>query len=476
MADRQIGEPDVPHGKRQIVGGRQTEPKGSVLGMLPYSYLPRRQYERYDISKFEMSHLSAASLLSILPDVSPDVGLAVWNMLRLGSAGFNFTVKDSSGQDDEKGKQLLDELLSNIGMESGGLRGLIVQWLLSAYLQGAVCGEVALTEDLRGIDDFYSVDPATIKFGRDETKKLVMYHTPPNGSLAIRLNTEKVWYVPIDPMIDDPYGRPPAAPVLQEVWFDVAFITDLRRVVHNQGWPRIDIKVLSEIIINSAPASVKNDEKELLQWMNDRLAEVQKAYSELQPDDSFAHYDSVEINQAESAGRLFDPSGVLRVIERRMIKALKQLPILMANNEGSTETHGTIQWQIFVAGLQSMQEPICTVLNRMMQLSLQVLGYKGRVECFFEPIRTSDRKADADAETAEIRNAIIKWAAGFQTWEESAIEVTGSAPPEGVEEPDPATLGIGGMQASGALAAMGAVRSDRFDKRIDAEFDLYPGR
>jgi hypothetical protein len=157
-----------------------------------------------------------------------------------------------------------------------------------------------------------------------------------------------------------------------------------------------------------------------------------------------------------------------------MIKALKQLPILMANNEGTTETHGTVQWDIFVAGLQSLQEPICFVLGRMLQLALEVYGRQGRVECFFEPIRTSDRKADADAEGKEIENAIRKWAAGFQTWEESSIEVTGSAPPEGVEEPDPAMLSGGGFGGGFAMASYPGRIQAAEDMRLDREISLYP--
>jgi hypothetical protein len=438
--------------------------------MMPYSYIPRRRYEQYDIANFEQSYLTASQLLSILPDLNPDVGLAVWNVLRLGSSGWNYTVKDAAGQDDEAGKELLDGLINRINPHGGGMSGLIVQWLQSGFLQGAVAGEVALTEGLDDIEDFYVVDPFTIKFKRDENQRLTMWHIPPSGpQLPTELNPEKFWYVPIDPWIDDPYGRPPAAPVLQEVWFDISVICDLRKVVHNQGWPRIDIKIIEEVLLNNAPAGVKNDQAKLADWLNDRLTEIQQAYNDLEPDDSFVHFDAVEINASESTGRLFDASAVVRVIERRMIKALKQLPILMASNEGTTETHGTVQWQIFVAGLQSLQEPIDFILERMLQLSLEVLGYQGRVECWFEPIRTSDRMADANAEGKEIDNAIKKWQAGFQTWEESAIEVTGSAPPEGVEEPDPMLLSGGGIAARLDLR-----QEDPADRRLSQELELYP--
>jgi hypothetical protein len=442
---RQLGEPNNMHTGAPLRPGRQTVPKwSSFFGMLPHSYIPRRPFERYDVSRMETSALPASMLLSLLPDLSADVGLAVWNMLRLGSSGFNFTVKDARGQDDHQGKALLDNLIPRINERCGGVDGLITEWLMSGFLQGAVVGEAALTEDLTDIEDFYAVDPHTITFNRDETGNLVAWHYPPSGATygasagtPVQLSPETFWYIPIDPWIDDPYGRPPVAPVLQEIWFDIAVIADLRKVIHNQGWPRIDIRVLEEALIANAPPALKNNPGELREWLNDRLTDVQKAYNDLRPDDSFVHFDSVEINQAAGAtGKVIDAEAVMRSIERRMIKALKQLPILMASNEGTTETHGTVQWQIFVAGLRSLQKPVEFILSRMLSLALRIYGREGTVKCWFNPIRTTDRLADAQAEEVEIRNAIAKYQAGWQTWEESAIEVTGSAPPEDAKRPD----------------------------------------
>lgn len=464
---RLIGEPDTPR-RRNILPGRQTRPGYmGYFNMLPYTQgIPRRRYERYDITKFENSYLTASQLLKLLPDLSPDVGLALWNILRLGSDGFSYTVKDNQGQDDESGKAILDQLIDRINSRGGGLDGLIVQWLMSGFLQGAVAGEVALLDGLSDVDDFYAVDPYMIESRIGEDGKIAYWFIPRNGGLQVQLNMEKFWYVPIDPMIDDPYGRPPAAPVLQEIWFDIALITDLRRVVHNQGWPRIDIKVLEEVMVNAAPAEIKTKPAELRNWLNDRLADVQAAYNDLQPDDSFVHFDSVEVEQAGSNSSLFDPTAVVRAIERRVIKSLKQLPILMCSNEGTTETHGTIQWQIFVAGLRSLQSPIGFVLSKMLQLALEVQGYQGRVECWFEPIRTTDRKADAEAEKLEIQNAITKWAAGWQTWEESAIEATGSAPPPEATEPDPSLFGAVTGGTSGLVEQVSANSSSRIDAEL----------
>lgn len=471
--NRQIGEPDLTRANMYRTT-RQVVPRN--LGLFPYNYIPRRNYEQYDISKLEDSRLKACQLLALLPDLNADVGLAVWNINRLGSLGFSYTVKDSQGQDDENLKNILDGIVDRINEQFGGIGNLITQWLQSAYLQGAVAGEIVLTENLNDIDDIYAVDPACIVFNNTAEGKLQANYVSATGGI-IPLNHELFYYIPIDPMIDDPYGRPPAAPALQDVWFDIGIMVDLKKVVHNQGWPRIDIKLLGEVILNNAPASVKNDAAKLSDWLNAQLDAVTTAYNNLQPDDSFVHYDCVEVNQATEGGQLFDPTAVMRIIERRLIKGLKQIPILMASNEATTETLGTVQWQIFVAGLESLQAPIRFILSKMFQVALEVLGYQGRVEVEFEKLRTTDRLNDANAEAVEIKNAIQKWAAGWQTWAESAIEITGSAPPEGAIEPDPESLGIASLSGNNANNNNNAARiilssEDRDDTRIDSEIAL----
>jgi hypothetical protein len=479
---RMIGEPVETGRTRPIRAGRQTRPSySSYFGLLPYNYIPRRQYETYNISKLENSYMTASQLLALLPDLSADVGLALWNTLRLGSAGFEYRVLGPDGNQDEQGQQLIADLLDRVNERGGGLNGMICQWLMSGFLQGAVAGEVAIMENLREVDDFIVVDPFTIRFNRDENLKLQAWHQPPSGSVnlqggfsttSVLMNPETFWYVPIDPWIDDPYGRPPAAPVLQEVWFDVAVMYDLRKVIHNQGWPRIDIKILEEVLLKNAPANVKSDATKLQTWLGARFSEVQTAYDDLNPDDSFIHFDSVEITQAaQTATQVFNAEPLIRCIERRVIKALKQLPILMGSNEGTTESHGSIQWQIYVAGLESLQGPIKFMLSRMMQLALQVWGRVGTVECEFEQIRTTDRLVDANAEAAEIQNAQRKWMLGLMSWEELAEELTGSPPPDGAVEPD-ASMFV--AQPAQPAQDTEATRSAEELRAVTRRLALYP--
>lgn len=46
-------------------------------------------------------------------------------------------------------------------------------------------------------------------------------------------------------MVDDPYG--PILPVLQAVFFYLQVLQDLKAIVHNQGYPRLEMKLMTSL-------------------------------------------------------------------------------------------------------------------------------------------------------------------------------------------------------------------------------------
>lgn len=432
-------------------GGRTTQPTNfNPFAGMPYAFVPRRLLSGLDLTQSRPGDFAPWQLMQILADSHTDVGLAVWNFLRLGSRGFSYTVQTLAGQDDDEGKALLDSLTPALNAKYGGLHSLHKQWLLSWYFYGAVCGELALTQDLNNVLDIFPVNPFTILFRRDAaTQAWVMYQqqlygmgtgragqiagtgsatSAPEGGYR-QLNDTLVSYTPCDPTIDDPYGRMPSGTVINEVFFDIGFLADLKKIVHGAAIPRYVVKIIEEILAKSCPVAIKNDPNKYSAWLDDRFAETQAAFNDLEPDEAFVVFDSVEIGIPTAQGG----SNVLalvdtlsRVIERRLIKALKMLPILMASNESTTETHGSVQFEIFAEGIADAQQAISAMCARMFTLMLQVHGRQCRVTCEFASIHTADRLLAANAENKEIVNELLKWAAGFQDQDAASVAITGS--------------------------------------------------
>lgn len=393
--------------------------------------IPRKEYQ----SKEVMENLK------IIRDINPDSSMAIWNLLRLANSGHEIEVEKPSGAVDKAATEYLDELAREVGkLYGGGVDQLINVLLLTAYTQGAIALEVELSEGLNEIVDFHPVDPVTLDFRRNkETGELELVQKQTNGEYKV-LNQETVFYYPIDPDISDPFGRSPILPILSIVFFQTEVLKDLKKVIHHQGHQRFDIKVLEEAIIENMPDEIKvAGPDRVREFVSSYVEDIRVQMANLEADDDFFHTDSVEIDMAGGAiGQSLDATRVMDVINQQIVSSLKQLPILLGRNEGTTETHGTIQWQIYVKGIESIQRAIKRVLERAYNISLQIGGYQGKAKLTFDTIRVNDRLTDAQAEQVETNTKILQVNQGWITNDEAAVEIVGH---EAVDDPKPIPTG-----------------------------------
>ncbi|MFP5109647.1 hypothetical protein ACSU6B_23255 [Neobacillus sp. C211] len=407
-----------------------------------------QQFNWYDGNIIKRSELKSKQLmdnLRIIRDINPDASMAVWNILRLANNGHELEVEKPNGAIDKRATDYLNQLAPNVGrLYGGGTDQLINVLLLTGYTQGAIALEVELSEDISAVNEFHAVDPSTLDFRRNPTNgepELVQKQS--NGEYKV-LNPETVFYFPFDPDVGDPHGRSPILPVLQIVFFQVEVLKDLKKVIHHQGHQRFDIKVLEEAIVENMPDEIKHQGPDAVKnFVMSYVADVRNQMNQLEPDDDFFHTDSVEIDMAGGAiGQSLDATRVIDIINQQVVTALKQLPILLGRNEGSTETHGTIQWQIYVNGIESIQRGIKRILERAYNVALQVGGFQGRAVLTFDTLRTSDRLKDAQAEKTETETKILQINQGWIDNDEAALEMVGH---EAVAEPKAPTTGQTGQ-------------------------------
>lgn len=373
--------------------------------------------------------------LRIIRDINPDASMAVWNILRLANKGHTIEAVTTNGKIHKGATNQLNELAQRVGgLYGGGTDQLINVLLMTAFTQGAISLEVELDDNLKDVVDFHAVDPYTVHYRKDkDTNELQLIQYKSNGDYIV-LNREQVFYYPIDPDIGDPYGRSPMLPALQSVMFQAGVLNDLKRVVHHQGYERFDIKVVEEAIIDNMPDSIKSEGPQAISdYVSGYIRDVQNQMAELEPDDDFFHTDSIEIDTAGGAKGSMDAGRVIDVINQQIVTSLKQLPILLGRNEGTTETHGTIQWQIYVSGIESIQRSIKRVLEKAYNVYLQVKGYPLRTRVTFNALEVNDRQQEAQAEQTETNTKIIQVQQGWITNDEASMEMVGH---EAVNEPE----------------------------------------
>ena len=236
------------------------------------------------------------------------------------------------------------------------------------------------------------------------------------------LNREQVFYQPLDPDIGDPYGRSPILPVLQVVFFQTEVLKDLKAVAHNQGHARFDISIVEESILKNIPPSIASQgEQAVRQFVGKYIGDIEAAFNKLKPDDNFIHPDSVKVEMTGGTnGKSMDATALINIINQQLVASLKQLPILLGLNETSTETHGTVQWQIYVAGIESIQRGVKRVIERAYNVALQVQGKQSKARLTFNKLRTTDRFQDAQAEQIETNTWIARVQQGWADNNEAA--------------------------------------------------------
>src|SRR5690606_8582276 len=138
----------------------------------------------------------------------------------------------------------------------------------------------------------------------------------------------------------------------------VNMMNDMKRVIAQQGYPRLNIEIDLPSLAQIMPDDVVQDPTIFNRWVSAAISEVKAAYATLQPDDAFVHTSMVKIHSnvgtldVNSLGMI---NNIIDQIESMAMKALKSMPLLMGATEGMSEANANRQWEVFVAGIKSLQ-------------------------------------------------------------------------------------------------------------------------
>lgn len=336
-----------------------------------------------DVLKTLRSIPDEAQAIEYLKQVNPDVSMAVWNFVRLANQGNDmhfYDLKNGTKRTDLEEKWR--EFASRINeISNSGLDGLIDQLHYSSFLLGGMGVEVEVTSDRKDIYDVYVVKPQTLEWELKEIngrKKWVPYqwNSELNKKVYLDSSNANFFWVPADPDIGDPRGTLNLSPVLQAIDFQMQILQDLQAVLHHQGYPRNDISIDLERLLNICPSHIKNDPTQLNEWLNQHLNNVINMMENIAPDSDYIHFNDIEINmnQGANANRSLDVRAITEMLDTQTLSGLKQMAIFMNRNQGVTESWGTVQFKIFVSGIQSCQRGSKRIIEEIARLWLRVQG------------------------------------------------------------------------------------------------------
>lgn len=362
---------------RPVYAGRKTRPRY-------YGPLSPYQSRVTDLLKRLRATTEATSAIDLLVEESSDLSQALWNFIRLSNVGHEMKIY-RLGSEEERLTDVEKEwrkFAARVNsLSNAGLDGLIDQLHLLAFTKGAMACEVEVTPTLDDIYDVYPVIPQTIIWELEERngrQVWIPYQYQEKGKVS--LEQANFFWVPTDPNVDDPRGRLILKPALAALDFQIQVLTDLQQVIHNQGWPRYDISIITERLMQLMPPDVRADAKKQREWMKEHIDWVTSMYEQLEPDDSFIHFDDIQVDMGKGAvntGRGLDVRAVQEMLDIQMLTAAKQVNVMMGRVNSSTETWGTVQFRIFVSGLMSIQRGSKRLIEEICRLWLRVHGIQG---------------------------------------------------------------------------------------------------
>lgn len=442
----------------RLITGRGITTYGKPFSLSTGTIMPPPDYEmdwkHENLDTNTLTTVSPTRLLEILANLSPEMSKGVWDYMRLLNPGWSFEVFSPGGETpNARGRAIVEEILDRIKQQHGSVDVVLGRLHMGAYMRGGYFGEAVFDDVGREMIDIATPDPASVRFKvveDQETKKQRWQLGQWQDYKFVPLDEEEgVSYIPVDPYPGSPYGRPLVAPAMFSALFLLGLLHDLRRVISQQGWPRIHIKVLVDKLL----AGLEQDEnvqtsEQVEKALQAAIDDVKTEYARLQPDDAYITGDDVEIGGpigVTGSTNLSGIEGVIEVVERMLVRALKTMPLVLGITDGVSEANANRQWEILVAGVKALQHLAESMLERFFELACRMQGVQVNVVWEFSEIRASERQRDALSYSQEIDNQYKLLDKGMIDRDEVAMELVGHPPYKSEEEMKAEALEIAGQ-------------------------------
>lgn len=333
-------------------------------------------------------------LMKLLFTQDPDVSAAVNSYLTMANTDMLVYAVNLDGEIDGEATRQLElaiKLITHptdyaLGFQlKPDMRSLSesLRWML--LLRGAVGIELVFSDKLQP-EKLRNVDMASVEWLEKKPGEYKPQQAPPNSADKISLDipTFFVGYFRRDPTTI--YGYPFFAAAINTIAARQQVINDLYRIMQITGYPRLDISVLEEIILKSAPAGVKTDREKLREWTASRIAEIRAQLQSMRPDQPFVHSDAVAVKiiNERNPGAGLDISAIIDTLNAQNQAGLKSMATILGRGTQGVNT-SSVEARIAAMNADELNYPIAEVLSKALSFILHQNGFQGWAVVRFAP-------------------------------------------------------------------------------------------
>ena len=331
----------------------------------------------------------------------PDVSQSVWAFQRLCMQGINIEIKDLQGNRMSDAELLFEQQCKHWNkLGKDGLDGIIDNLHKIGLLYNVMMIEAVVGGD-NTFSGIYIIDPRTIEWKlerRNGVEEWVPYQNQQGNK--VDLTKGNVFWVIANPDISKPNGPYLLESAVAAVDYKLQTIKDSSAVLRRQGYPYNVFSINKERVVNSLPASQKNDKEAINKAIQNAVELASSVAVGREPTQDIVVTDDIEVNRNSnsSAGSSIDTRAWFDTIDIQMLNGCKTLGFLMNRASGQTESWGTVQMKIITDMVKSFQQKSKRLIEDIGTIWLQLNGYQGTFKLTHKPLEYQSEIQKWDAQ------------------------------------------------------------------------------
>lgn len=385
----------------KVVFPTRVKPKGSSQ---TNSFSPDRtgqvlsapQYQEHltDIFSSRQSE-NSKDLLKSLFIHDPDVSASVNAFLTIADTELIMMVRDPDGKIDRKGQKELNKILAALTTRYDYTKGFEMKPTLRAMseemrymllLRGGIAEELVFSKEQFPVEVRH-VDLATVEWFEKEPNKFIPQQKAPASSAEISLDIQTffVSFFRRDPT--SIYTYSPFVSAINTVAARQQVINDLYRIMQTTGFPRIEAKVLEEVLLKNAPADIQSDGKKQREYVQRELTNLQTLLANTRADQALVHTDSIELSvfNDKKPSNSLNIDSIISALNAMNQAGLRTVSTVLGRGESGVNT-ASVEARVFTMNADALNKPVADMWSKMLTMALRVVAKSdSRVECNFRP-------------------------------------------------------------------------------------------
>lgn len=348
--------------------------------------------------------------IDIIISETPDGQQAYNNYLRLANQGVTIELYNrNTNRRVKKYDTEVRDFCSKLGVNnSAGLDGMLDQLHGASIARGGMACEVIVDNSGTEVEDVLLVDPATFYEYKwiESEHRYAIYQQRYDGK-KIDLYEGNFFFVPHQPKAGRPDGTLAFLPAVVTMTQFYQLFADSMRIMNRIGYPRYDVSIDEEKLLNSLPPNMKNTMEQQQKAFQQAFNDVQNSLRSIGKDSDIIHFSSnnVEVIGGGVNGAGIDVRAWFEVLEPLIVNSFNMTPVLMGRLTGGSYSLGTVEFKIVTDTVDSMRRGSKRILEQVINLWARVKGYPIYAVVNHNPINWELMKEKLEVELKRMEKA-----------------------------------------------------------------------